>query len=209
MRRLSLHGHHWLALAIMLVVVVAAAAALAHPWETNPIDSYAACMADGNPVTETYPPVCHDGARAFRGPGTVQPPVQSPLASQDFTLLVEGDSRGAYPRREEVITTQAGWQRYWREVHASLASQPPLLPVDFAASVVVAISEGKQMTSGYNLTITGITTSQTGSTVAYTESIPTIGCTVAQTASNRYLIIRTPKLPEPVIFRKTAVKRQC
>jgi hypothetical protein len=208
MQRLSLRGHHWLALAVMLVVIVAVAAALIRSTETNPIDSYAACIADGNPVTETYPPVCHDGKHAFRGPGTPRP-LQPPLVGQEFTLLVEGDSQGAYPNRQEVITTQAGWQSYWREVHASLASQPPLLPVDFATDNVVALSEGKQMTSGYNLAITGITTSTAGSTVAYTESIPTIGCPVTQAVSNRYLIVSTAKLPAPVIFQKTSVKRRC
>jgi hypothetical protein len=200
--------HHLLAAVIVLVAVAGVSAALIHALDTEPIDSYERCAADGNPIAESYPPVCYYHGHAFRGPGTIQP-LPSPMVSQEFTLLVEGDSHGAYPAKEDFITTQATWQAYWRTVHAGLASQPPLLPVDFTANDVIAISEGKQMTSGYDLAITSITTGEAGSVVAYTESTPTIGCTVAQVITNRYLIVKTSKLTAPVSFRKTPVKRQC
>jgi hypothetical protein len=173
------------------------------------IASYAQCAEAGYPVTASYPASCSDGHHTWVGPGTA--PASPPLAAtaQPFDILVTGDSGGTYPQRQETITTAADWQHYWRTVHAGLASTPPLLPVDFTVNQVLALSEGRQATDGYNLKITAVTTSPAGTIVDVTESIPTVTCQVKSTPTNRYFIARTTKLPPPVTFRITTDRRHC
>lgn len=197
-----------------LVVLGAVAATVAVVWAltgraTDPVDSYARCVEAGNPVMESNPPICRHAGRTYRGPLVTPTPAPPAVVTREFDLLVSGDSGGTYPQRQEVIRDQAGWAQYWKLVHAGLPSTPPLIPVDFTTSNVVALSEGRQPTGGYNLKITSITTSSAGTLVSVTEQIPTVTCAVTQAASNRYFIARTPKLTEPVSFRITTDRRRC
>lgn len=176
---------------------------------TAQIDSYEQCSRQGYPIRESNPPTCSDGRHTYLGPYITPPPSVEPLTTQEFDLLVNGDSGGSYPRQFRVINNQAEWDRFWVKIHAGLSTMPPLLPVDFADHDVVALSEGPKMTGGYSLKVTGISSGQAGTTVHITESIPTIGCTVTQSVTNRYLIVRTNKLPEPVNFRTTTGNRRC
>lgn len=189
--------------AVLLAVIIRAGA-------TSPIDSYAACIEAGNPVLDTHPPICRDGSHNFTGMSLPSPNLVAGDISVPFDLLVDGDTRGAAPaHRQDFINSQAQWQAYWREVHSSLATLPPLIPVDFSQSSVVAVSLGRQSTSGFGLKVTSITVSAAGTTVNLTESAPTITCAVAQAITNRYVIVRTAKLTGPVSFRITSEKRHC
>jgi hypothetical protein len=190
-------------------LILLLAAWLLHGQLTARVDSFAKCASEGYPVAESDPPTCNDGRHAFVGPRASPGPSTAPSASLPFELLVDGDSASDYPQRQETITTQADWTRYWRSVHASLASLPPILPVDFTKDNVIAISEGRKMTGGYNLKITGIMAATTGTTVSVTETVPTTTCAVTQATTNRYLIVRTSKLAEPVSFRISTDYRQC
>ncbi len=202
--------HRWrIVTAAGLALILALSAWAFNPRATTLIDSYASCAAAGYPVQDSDPPACSDGRHTFVGPAATVAPPAPMAANQNFEILVEGDSGGSYPKAQEVIAGPTGWARYWGRVHAGLASLPPILPVDFTTSGVVALSEGRQLTTGYNLKVTSITTTSAGTTVYVTESIPTITCTVAQTATNRYFIARTPVLPEPVSFRITTEHRHC
>jgi hypothetical protein len=185
---------------------------LLHAGATEPIDSYLSCAADGNPVSDTSPSSCRADGHVFLGPP--ETPAQTIGAgdlrsSVDFELLVEGDSGGNYPEQKQVIQNQADWEKFWREVHAGLPSLPPILPVDFSKSSVVALTYGRQQTDGYNLKVNGITASATGSTVDVIQSVPTITCKVMARPTNRYFLARAPKLQEPVVFRITTQHRRC
>jgi hypothetical protein len=136
-------------------------------------------------------------------------PLQQSVITAPFELLVEGDSGGQYPKRQEVITSQSDWVRYWDQVHAGLRSIPPILPVDFTSSNVLALSEGPQSTSGYNLEIHSVETSAAGTVVDVAETTPGPTCRVTDSFTNRYFIARTGKLPEPVSFRITTQQHTC
>jgi len=201
--------HRWLQLLLAFIGAVLLAVIM-RAGTTSPIDSYAACIEAGNPVLETDPPICRDGSRNFIGTAAASPKLVAGDISVPFELLVDGDTRGAAPaHRQDFINSQAQWQAYWREVHASLATLPPLIPVDFLQSSVVAVSLGRQSTTGFGLKITSITVSGAGTTVNLTESAPTITCAVAQAVTNRYVIVRTAKLAGPVSYRITSEKRHC
>jgi hypothetical protein len=196
---------------VVWLISLGAWAFYAHPTEL--IDSYAKCAEEGYPVSDTEPPTCSVRGRTFVGPRTSVAPTASSTpvvgAIQPFDILVEGDSGSTYPTRQEVIKTDQDWRRYWREIHAHLPAIPPLLPVDFSSSQVIALSEGQKPTGGYNLKITTITSTTKGTIVDVAESIPTVTCTVTQSPTNRYFVVRTAKLPPPVVFRITTEHRRC
>jgi hypothetical protein len=201
--------HTWLLIALGCVLLAAAIFG-SRPKAAAGIDSYAACIEAGYPVVQTDPPICRYGARSFTGtPAPLATPGPS-VQSVDFEILVDGDTHGQLPtHRQDVIDSQAQWQAYWREVHASLATLPPIIPVDFTHFTVVAASLGTKPTGGYELKITGVTSSATGSVVSLTETAPARTCPVVQSLSNRYLVVRAEKLQSPVVFRITNQEHTC
>ncbi len=199
----------WLQLLIGLTLACVVAVFIAAGY-TAPIASYADCKEAGNPILETNPPICRDGSHTFTGTPLSSAPPSSPQVSVPFEILVDGDTHASIPARDQqVIETEAGWKSYWRDVHRGLPTTPPLIPVDFTTSNVVGVSLGRQTTSGFGLKITSISTSSSGTIVNLTESTPTITCTVVQVITNRYLIVRTPKLTSPVSFHITPELRHC
>jgi len=198
---------------LVLTGVLLALAGLSFAWSRHgspaAVASYADCATAGYPITDTDPPSCSDGHSTWTGPANGALPSQAPSTSVPFDILVEGDSAGDYPHDSLHIQSDAEWQKFWREVHDGLPSMPPILPVNFRTSDVVAVVEGRQTTGGYGLRINSISTSAAGTVVDVQETVPTITCAVTQSPSNRYFLVRTDKLTEPVSFRLTTEHREC
>ena len=191
------------AFAIALACIIRAGA-------THPIDSYAACVDAGNPILETEPPICRDGSHSFTGtPHPVAPTETEPMTSVTFDTLVDGDTHGDTPREQHFITSSAEWARYWGDIHESISPKPPILPVDFATSSVVAVNLGQHTTGGYGIKVTSISTGERGSVIDVAETSPGPTCVLTQSITNRYLIVRTQRLTEPVSFRITPETRTC
>jgi hypothetical protein len=181
-------------------------------YSTELVDSYAKCAEEGYPISDTNPVTCSAGGHTFLGQRSASAPASTEPAvgeSVPFDILVNGDSHSNYPNRQEVLITQAAWGQYWRSIHAGQKTLPPLIPVDFTQSNVVALSEGRRGTGGYNLKVTSIVKTEQGTVVNVTESVPTITCRVAQSVTNRYFIVRTPVLQAPVSFRITVDRHHC
>jgi hypothetical protein len=176
---------------------------------TEQIDSFKDCAEAGYPITDSNPPACDYHSHFLLGPSTAATPSSVAATSVQFWILVDGDTGGTYPNRQRVITDQGNWQSYWSSVHAGLPSRPPILPVNFMTNQVVALSEGPQPTTGYNLDVTSIMTSAVGTTVYVSEQVPTVTCQVSNVRSDRYFIVETAKLVAPVSFVLTSTKHQC
>jgi hypothetical protein len=159
-------------------------------------------------VTDSNPPVCRNGKYYFTGPTATATPEAEVVKSQPFDLLVSADSGTDTPRQQVVIRSQDAWVRWWGIVHAGL-TLPPLIQVDFAKNDVVMIIGGPKETTGYVYKVTAVSASQRSNIVDTLESIPTIGCTVISKRTNQYNIVRTIKLPDPVVFRNSEDRRHC
>ncbi len=200
---------HWPFVATGIVLVLIGLKWLLSGPGTAQIDSFNQCANAGYPITDTNPPACDTGSGLLLGPAATPGTTPPPSVNQPFNLLVDGDSGGAYPKGQQIITTQTGWQAYWHAVHASLPAIPPILSVDFTSGNVIALSSGPEATNGYTLEVTGVSVSSAGSVVDAIESIPSITCKVADTPTNRYYIAETAKLPQPVTFKVTTSPREC
>jgi hypothetical protein len=205
---MRLNRHHVIVGGGIILIFVLAIWAV-HADFTDPIDSYAACANAGYQTFDTNPLSCSDGEHTFIGPSVSPAPSTPPISSVQFTILVDGDSKGRYAKSQQLITNEAQWQSYWAAVHSSLPKLPPIIPVNFALNNVVALSDGPQPTDGYNLEVTSIATSSIGTVVYATETVPTVTCHVNNVSSNRYYIVETPPLTQPVSYKVTSVKHQC
>ena len=172
------------------------------------ITSFAECADAGYPITETDPQSCSYEHQTYLGPRSIPAPLNV-VTSAPFDLLVEGDSRGQYPQRQQIFTTASGWTEYWRSVHAGLSTIPPILPVDFNHFNVIALNEGTKPTDGYGLKVTSITVTGQGTVVYVSETIPGGRCKVAATPTSPYFIAETPVLTPPVSFRVSSNDHQC
>lgn len=176
--------------------------------KTEALDSFANCAEAGYPVTDSNPPVCRDGKYYVTGPPASTLPAATAVQSVPFDLLVSAETGTDTPRQQVVIRTQAAWSSWWGKVHAGL-NIPPLIPVDFATHSVVMIIGGPKETAGYGYKITAVSLGKRSSVIDTVESIPTLSCLVIPKRTNRYYIVRTIKLPDPVVFRNTEDRRHC
>jgi hypothetical protein len=189
---------------------IAVVVALTISGTTEPIDSYAACAQAGYPISDSNPPLCQSGASNFLGTSVAESPPVEAITSVPFETLVDGDTHAPTPPYSQtVIGSQTAWQAYWARAHTSLPVLPPLIPVDFKTATVIATSLGEKPNTGYGLSVTSISSSPAGSVVDITESTPTVTCPVSQLPTNRYLIVQTLKLSQPVSFRITKEMRHC
>ncbi|GAC1369414.1 MAG: hypothetical protein NVSMB39_1260 [Candidatus Saccharimonadales bacterium] len=207
---MALVQRHRLLLVLAGILFLVGVSVIFYPRLTAPIDSYAACVEAGYPVTQSDPPVCRENSRNFLGTPVPAAPAAASAENVSFDVLVDGDTHSSIPGHEQhLLTTPALWDAYWSNVHGGLATLPPLLPVDFTKNDALGVSLGQEFTNGYSLKITGITSSASGTLVSITEFTPTITCSVTKQISNPYVIVRSPKLVQPVSFRITPEKRHC
>ena len=195
-------------MAVALWGVVAAGSLVVSSSATSPLDSFAACAEAGYPVSDGEVVTCVAGNATFRGSPEKRAEAAEAVATETFTLLASADSGTATPREQIVIRSQDQWAAWWVTIHSGLV-QPPIIPVNFATSNVVLIVGGPKQTTGYNYKVTGITRGIRTTVIDTSESIPTIGCPVQPQRSNRYYIVRTLPLPDPVVFRNSSQSRYC
>lgn len=206
---MAIRRHPLLAgLTATLSVIVFAVAVLLHGTTTEPLDSFASCADAGYPVTDSNPPVCRNGNYYITGPAPTAITATATVQSEPFDLLVSADSGTDTPRQQVVIHSQADWVSWWGKVHAGL-TLPPLIQVDFATHDVVMIIGGPKETTGYDYKVTAVSVETRANIVDTLESIPTLSCPVTNKRTNRYYIVRTIKLPDPVVFRNTEDSRHC
>jgi hypothetical protein len=206
----SLRKYKRLIIAVVVVIIyVTVGSILSRGHVIAAPNSFSSCKEAGYPFTDTNPPACTVGDHTFLGPYAHATPSEAPVTSQPFEVLVSGDSEGDYPKSHEVITNQTQWQTFWSQIHSSLPTEPPLLPINFAQSDVITLSDGRQSTTGYTLEITSINVSTAGTTIYATESVPTFTCGVSYAPSNPYYIVSTDKLPPPISFDIVRSPHEC
>jgi hypothetical protein len=174
-----------------------------------PITSFEECADDGYPVISGNPSICTAHGKSYSDVVDISSGSSQAITSLDTEILVEGNSEGNYPVRQEVIRSQSAWESYWSRVHEAVHPTPNLLAVDFNNYDVVAISAGVQPTNGFTYEITSITQEGQTATVQIHELVPSINCNVQAVQTNPYFIMRVAKLPQNVVFSNDKSVHNC
>jgi hypothetical protein len=173
------------------------------------IDSFKECSNAGYPVSDTNPPTCNDGAKTFVGPlGTPEPPAVA-YQTIDFQVLVEGDSQGSYPAKNQLITSQAAWQSFWVSVHRQLPATPNLIPVDFRKNDVIALTLGSKPTDGYTVRLLSLVNAGADFKADVQVRTPGKGCVLPTKATGPYYMAMVPKITGKLNFQVSTVTHDC
>ena len=211
--RIILARHHRLIWILAVLCIVGIFFALWEAYRPHVlVHDFDSCVVAGYDTSNTDPQICSDGrhtyAIALSSPPTTVATGPTGV-QQPFDILVSGDSRSDYPRRMQVITSQADWSAFWNQVHAKLVPIPQLLAVDFSKQEVIAITAGVQPTSGYSVDLTGVLAGSSGASVAYQEITPAANCQLPKVPSSPYVLVATDKTIGPVTFTPTIKQRKC
>lgn len=193
----------------VLLVLAGITVWLLRPDRLAQIDSFAECVKAGFPVQETQPPTCNDGRQTYAGPAGTPLPTMEPIQDLDYQVLVEGDSEGTYPAKNQLITTAAAWQAFWKEVHRSISPLPNLIPVDFSQNDVIALNMGPQPTDGYSIRLLSLVTSGGQVTASVQLRQPGKDCRLPTKATGPYYLAMVPKISAPLKYSLTTVTRNC
>lgn len=194
---------------IILAALITVGVVLFNPIRLALIDSFAECAKAGFPVEQTDPPTCDDGRQTFTGPKGTPLPSMAPVEELEFQVLVEGDSRGTYPAKSQLITSQAQWQNYWLQVHKALSPLPNLIPVDFSKNDVIALNMGPEPTDGYSLSLLSLVSSGQEVTASVQLRQPGQNCGLPPKSTGPYYIALVPKLAASLKFDTATVTHKC
>ena len=128
---------------------------------------------------------------------------------QQYNVLVQGDTKGSYPARQQVVTTQAAWSALWGQLYDKVVPEPPLLPVDFSQNEVIVLTDGPKPSGGYALDVTGVAASSAGGTIDYEAYAPQGSCTASLSPSDAVVAVVTAKITGPMTYSVTPVTRKC
>lgn len=177
------------------------------------VSNFQECVSAGYPISGENPQICSANHKSYPESGDMK--ATSTASDTDlkvgvpFEILVSGDSKGVYPHTQEIISSEAEWEAYWKKVHASLSLLPPLIPVDFSKKVVAAVSEGPRQTEGYGLGIVAIQSTTYSTVVAVHELIPSESCKLTKKLSNSYSIVSFDRASTPIVFSVNSLVREC
>ncbi len=175
------------------------------------ITNFDQCASAGYPIQDSYPAVCRtpDG-RSFVQSVTAPPAPPSGAAptTVSYDILVSNASvlTGA---RQTVVRNQADWQTVWNQVHAKINPMPNLIPVDFNKEMVVVLVLDQKPTAGYYVSVSSVTETADKISVNAKVTSPGKGCTVAQTITEPYTIIKFAKSNKPVAFALAPESKDC
>jgi hypothetical protein len=176
------------------------------------IRDFDSCIKAGYDASSSDSQTCSDGHHTYVA--SPSPPVKAvpagpPASSQSYAILVQGDTRGDYPKNNQVVTTAAAWSELWARIYNKIKPIPPLLQVDFSQNEVIVLVQGVEPSSGYSLEVTGVTASVAGATVDYEATIPLSGCLIAGGPSDYLVAISTAKTSGQMNYTSTPKTRKC
>lgn len=114
--------------------------------------------------------------------------------------LARGALSGVTEAKEEVIKTQAAWEKWWAKhsVQAPAAAPPP--KVDFKREMVLAVTMGRRRTGGYSLEILGAETRGQRLRVTVRRQAPPPGAMVTQALTAPFHVVAVPRSDLKVEF---------
>jgi len=135
-------------------------------------------------------------------------PAQEPGAVC-FLTVGKSQQSGNPERKNYVINDTAAWEDLWDKVNAGLSPKPALPEIDFTRRTIIAIFQGSQPTSGYEVTITNIVNAE-GHIQVVVKELMNPNCGGLGVITRPFHIVEVDKLDAAAIeFRVKQKVRKC
>lgn len=147
--------------------------------------------------------MCSAGAQAPDGEAVPGKPgdgkrSESMAAGQkvDFEVLKTGSNAFGFDKpAERLIQDLESWTKVWNAVESGVIPRPPVQPVDFEKSSLVALFAGEKRTGGYSIAVEAVSLSSDGKTltVRARETSPPKGSITTMVLTSPYQIVKVAR----------------
>lgn len=108
-----------------------------------------------------------------------------------------------------VINDNAQWQSLWQTLFANRSEKPPLPEIDFTHRTIVAVFQGTQSSSGYEISIEEIVETENSLEITVKAFAPGRKCGVVGILTRPFDIVEIDKTEKQVVFHIKQKVRNC
>ncbi|HEX7090550.1 MAG TPA: protease complex subunit PrcB family protein [Longimicrobiales bacterium] len=137
------------------------------------------------------------------------PPEAARVPDEQVTTVVRALYTGLKAPAREVIRTQQAWAAFWEQLHADQHPRPPLPPVDFDESIVIAVAMGEQPSGGYAIDVEGVYRTESRLHVVVRETSPGRSCVTPAVVLTPVVAILTQRTEDEVTFVERKTVHEC
>jgi hypothetical protein len=134
------------------------------------------------------------------------------LAQSDiicFLGVLKLTDSGHTEAQNYVIKEEAEWQSLWDKTFSNTSEKPPLPKIDFARRTIVAVFQGTQPSSNYEISVEEIVETDNSLEVAVKAIAPGKRCVVTGKVTRPFDIIEIEKTEKQVVFHVRRKVRNC
>lgn len=120
----------------------------------------------------------------------------------EFETIAKSFACGHASKTNYVVTTKEEWESVWNAAYANTYPAPPAPDLDFNRHSIIAVFQGFQPSSGYDISVTKLAKSGKRLKIHVKEVVPDMPCKVLLVITQPFQIIQTQKInhPEKVKF---------
>jgi protease stability complex PrcB-like protein len=129
----------------------------------------------------------------------------------EFETIAKSFASGHPDKTSYVITTREEWERLWDAALSNTYPRPPAPEMDFTQHSIIAVFQGNQPSSGYDISITKIVRSGKKLKIHVKEVSPDLPCKVLLVITQPFQIIQTERIDDAgkVKFKVTPKVTRC
>lgn len=171
------------------------------------VRDYRQCRAYGYPISGTSPQVCMAAGKIYPGPFVVKKVPETIDIPYQAIASISGS--GNYPEKNDIITTQSQWEKYWDLIHIGSDTKPFLPHIDFTKKTLVAITEGPHNSRAVGIQILSVKSSASETIVSASVSKPGETCKAESVKYDPTMIIAFDIPTTPIRFDIKGRSQEC
>jgi len=136
-------------------------------------------------------------------------PVKAQADSICFLSVLKTFHSSHAEEENVVINDNAQWQSLWLTLFTNTSEKPPLPEIDFTRRTIVAVFQGLQATSGYEISIEEIVETENALLVTIKAFSPGQRCGVTGIVTRPLHIVEIEKTQKEIVFHVKHKVRNC
>lgn len=126
-----------------------------------------------------------------------------------FLTVLNVRDGGEANAQNYVIKDKGEWESLWAKLFPGLSPRPPLPEIDFERRTLLAVFQGAQPSSGYEISIREVVETENALEVSVKAFAPGKHCVVTGGFTRPFHIIEIPKTEKLVVFNVKQKTRNC